>query len=112
MGKICAGINVGKRFLLCCGLEGEILACAKAGVADYSHRQASIDELVGAIESTVRGELLCPPRIAGMLLRSLNLLASGIRASEQSCANSAGTRNHLADRWMPLQQGGCSASSH
>lgn len=59
------------------GLEREILACAEAGVAGYVYCQASMDELVAAIESVVRGELLCPPRMAAILLRRLSSLASG-----------------------------------
>jgi two-component system nitrate/nitrite response regulator NarL len=59
------------------GLEQEILACAEAGVAGYVHCQASMDDLVDAIERVVRDEFLCPPRTAAMLLRHLKSLASG-----------------------------------
>jgi DNA-binding NarL/FixJ family response regulator len=56
-------------------LDREILACAEAGVAGYVHSEASTDDLVAAIESVMRGELLCPPRTAALLLRRLALLA-------------------------------------
>jgi DNA-binding NarL/FixJ family response regulator len=38
-------------------------------------RDRSIDELVAAIEAVARGELVCPPRIAAVLLRRLGVLA-------------------------------------
>jgi two-component system, NarL family, nitrate/nitrite response regulator NarL len=56
-------------------LDREILACAEAGVAGYVHSEASTDDLVAAIESVMRDELLCPPRTAALLLRRLALLA-------------------------------------
>ncbi len=59
------------------GLDREILACAEAGVAGYVHCQASMDDLVAAIESVMRGELLCAPRTAAMLLRRVASLAKG-----------------------------------
>jgi DNA-binding NarL/FixJ family response regulator len=59
------------------GGEPEILACAEAGVAGYVHFEASMDELVTAIESVMRGELLCPPRTAAILLSRLGSLARG-----------------------------------
>ena len=58
-------------------LDREILACAEAGVAGYVPCEASTDDLVAAIESVMRGELLCPPRTAALLLRRLASLAKG-----------------------------------
>lgn len=52
-------------------VAGEILACAEAGLAGYVPCDASLDELVKRIESVHRGELLCTPRIAATLFRSL-----------------------------------------
>ena len=49
--------------------EDDVLAYAEAGVAGYVPRDASLDDLVAAIESAARGELLCSPRVAGVLLR-------------------------------------------
>jgi two-component system nitrate/nitrite response regulator NarL len=51
--------------------EQEILACVDAGVAGYVSRDASLDDLVAAIESVVRGDLPVPPRIAAALFRGL-----------------------------------------
>lgn len=46
-----------------------VLDCAEAGAAGFVTANASIDELVSAIERTVAGELLCSPRMAAELLR-------------------------------------------
>ena len=52
-------------------VEGEVLACAEAGLAGYVTSDASLDELVAGIESACRGELLCTPRMAAALFRTL-----------------------------------------
>lgn len=58
-------------------VDREILACAEAGVAGYVPCDASLESLVGTIESVARGELLCSARIAGILLHRVASLASG-----------------------------------
>lgn len=55
--------------------EGEVLSCAEVGVAGYVPREGSIENLVAAVESVGRGELLCSPQVAGTLLRRLAALA-------------------------------------
>jgi len=52
-------------------VEGEILACAEAGLAGYVPCDASLDELVARVESVRRGELMCTPRMAATLFRRL-----------------------------------------
>lgn len=54
-------------------VEGEILACAEAGLAGYVPCDASLDDLVMRIESVFRGELMCTPRMAAALFRRLEL---------------------------------------
>lgn len=56
-------------------IEDEVLACAEAGVAGYVPREAGVGELVAAIESVGRGELLCSPRVAAALRERLTILA-------------------------------------
>jgi DNA-binding NarL/FixJ family response regulator len=56
-------------------VEGEVLSCAEVGVAGYVPREGSLEDLVAAVESVGRGELLCSPQIAGTLLRRLAALA-------------------------------------
>jgi DNA-binding NarL/FixJ family response regulator len=59
--------------------EREILACVDAGMAGYVSRDASIDDLVAAIESVIRGDLPVPPRIAATLFRRLGPIRKGER---------------------------------
>jgi len=56
-------------------IEDEVLACAEAGVAGFVPLQASVDELVAAIEGAARGELACSARMASVLLRHVGTLA-------------------------------------
>jgi two-component system nitrate/nitrite response regulator NarL len=55
--------------------EREILAFAEAGVAAYVTREQALDELVVTIVAVAQGEARCTPRIAGMIVRRLALLA-------------------------------------
>jgi two-component system, NarL family, nitrate/nitrite response regulator NarL len=55
--------------------ESEILAVAEAGIAGFVTLDASVDELVAAIESVARGEALCSPSVAAALIRRLASLA-------------------------------------
>lgn len=55
--------------------EGEILACAEAGVAAYVCRDASGQTLVETVMAAARGELICSPRIAASLFRRVASLA-------------------------------------
>jgi two-component system nitrate/nitrite response regulator NarL len=48
-----------------------IIACAQAGASAYVTVDASIDEVVTAIERTNAGELLCSPRVSAELFRRL-----------------------------------------
>jgi two-component system, NarL family, nitrate/nitrite response regulator NarL len=57
-------------------IEEEVIAWAEAGVAGFLFREESLEDLVAVIQSVVRGETLCPPRMAAMLLRSVTRLAS------------------------------------
>ena len=48
-------------------LEESVLACARAGICGYVARDGSVEDLVAAIASALKGELLCSPKIAGLL---------------------------------------------
>jgi DNA-binding NarL/FixJ family response regulator len=56
-------------------IEREVLACAEAGVAGYVTRDGSIEDVVAAVESAARGELLCSPRMAATLFQRVATLA-------------------------------------
>jgi two-component system, NarL family, nitrate/nitrite response regulator NarL len=61
--------------LLAFGVEdtaSDILRCAEAGAAGYVTADASIDDLVAAIERAVHEELVCSPRIAAKLFRCMS----------------------------------------
>ena len=55
--------------------ESEILAVAEAGIAGFVTSDASVAELVAAIESVARGETLCTPSVVAALMRRLAALA-------------------------------------
>lgn len=55
--------------------EREIVAIAEAGIAGFVTSDASIEELVEAVESVARGEALCSPSVAAALMRRLASLA-------------------------------------
>ncbi|HEX7241600.1 MAG TPA: response regulator transcription factor, partial [Longimicrobiaceae bacterium] len=61
--------------------EDVVLACAEAGVSGYVSRGASLDDLVGALRSVARGELVCSPHIAGSLFRRVAALSERREAS-------------------------------
>jgi DNA-binding NarL/FixJ family response regulator len=48
-------------------LAGDIIECAEAGAAGYVTADASIEDLVTAIERIAKAELVCSPRIAAQL---------------------------------------------
>jgi DNA-binding NarL/FixJ family response regulator len=64
--------------------ERAILACLEAGVSAYVFSDATLAELVEAIERTASGELLCSPRIAGALGRRVSDLACQREPSRHS----------------------------
>jgi DNA-binding NarL/FixJ family response regulator len=55
--------------------DAQVLACAESGAAAYVPAEASVEDLVVVLESAVRGELMCSPRIAAMLFKRLATLA-------------------------------------
>lgn len=56
--------------------EEEVVACAEAGAAGYLMRDGSLDDLVAIAQSVARGETVCSPRVAAILLRQVAVLAS------------------------------------
>ena len=56
--------------------EPVVLACARAGMAGFVAPDATVDELIATVRSAVRGELVCSPRTAGMLLHQLGAIAA------------------------------------
>lgn len=61
-------------------VEQTVIACAKAGIAGFVYLQGSANDIVTAVHSGLRGELVCSPRTAGMLLSRVSSLGAGIRS--------------------------------
>lgn len=51
--------------------ESEVLACAAAGIDSYVRMDAAVDELVTVVESVMRNELVCSPKVAASLYHSV-----------------------------------------
>jgi two-component system nitrate/nitrite response regulator NarL len=60
----------------------DIAAYAEAGIAGYVPCEASIDDLVATIESVIRGEAVCSPRVAGALFKRIAVLAADARPAD------------------------------
>lgn len=57
-------------------LDREVLECVQAGAAGYVTREAGLADLVDAVASAARGEMVCSSSVAGALARSLARLAA------------------------------------
>jgi two-component system, NarL family, nitrate/nitrite response regulator NarL len=58
-------------------VETDVVEAAEAGVSGYVGREASLRELVEAVECTARGESPCPPQIAALLIGRIAAAARG-----------------------------------
>jgi DNA-binding NarL/FixJ family response regulator len=63
--------------------EQDLLAFAEAGVAGYVTHDTALDSLAAIIESADRGEVPCSPRLAGILLRHIGVLAAERRPASR-----------------------------
>jgi len=68
--------------------EAEVIQLAEAGVAGYVLPDGSLDDLIIAVESAVRGELYCPPRVAFTLLRRVSAIAAELTDAGQEATHS------------------------
>ena len=64
--------------------EAEVLNCAQLGIAGFITRDASITDMLEAIEATARGEVRCSPKIAGSLFRRVAALSSRGRCTSNA----------------------------
>ena len=55
--------------------EDDVIRCAEAGVGGFLTVEASLDDLVSALAIVSRGDTLCSPWTAGVLLRRVAALA-------------------------------------
>jgi two-component system, NarL family, nitrate/nitrite response regulator NarL len=70
-------------------VDHELMACAEAGIAGYVTRDSSVDDLVTSILGALRGELVCSPRLAGLLLQRVAVLS---RTRQEPCEHRTLTR--------------------
>jgi two-component system, NarL family, nitrate/nitrite response regulator NarL len=63
--------------------DSQILACAEAGAAGYVPRDGSTEDLLATLRRTVRGEVVCSPKIAAGLLRRVAELSPCPSVHEQ-----------------------------
>jgi two-component system, NarL family, nitrate/nitrite response regulator NarL len=87
-----------------------VIACAEAGIVGYVPREGTLDDLIAAVRHAVTGETLCPPIIAGVLMRRVAMLADdrrpratrfGLTAREREVADQVAmglTNRAIADR--------------
>jgi DNA-binding NarL/FixJ family response regulator len=66
--------------------EEEVCECAEAGIAGYVARNGSKEDLIAAVESAVRGEVLCSPRVAASLFHRL---AAHVQTTKQRTPEAA-----------------------
>jgi two-component system nitrate/nitrite response regulator NarL len=71
--------------------ETQLLACVETGLAGFVTPEASLEDLIAAVESVARGELLCSPALAGALGRRVAALARA-RAEQPPAAVPLTTR--------------------
>lgn len=63
--------------------EADFLAWAEAGVSGYVDQDSSADDLAAAIRHAAKGEVLCSPRLAGLLAgRVAKLSAERVRSTD------------------------------
>ena len=59
------------------GMEDHaVLECIEAGAHGYVSRNGTVEDLTTTVESVVRGEARCPPRLAATLFRRVAALAN------------------------------------
>ncbi len=56
--------------------ETDVLHCVQLGIAGYVTRDASLADMLLAVEAAARGEVHCSPKIAGSLFRQIAALAT------------------------------------
>jgi DNA-binding NarL/FixJ family response regulator len=73
--KMCAPVRI-----LAVGIPetaSEVLACAAAGIDGYVPTDATLSDMIIAIENAVRGELACSPKVAASLYQCVSNSGAG-----------------------------------
>jgi two-component system nitrate/nitrite response regulator NarL len=64
--------------------DEDVVSWAEAGVAGLVTREATLDELLDAVEGAAAGEAVCSPAVTGALLRRVAALAGERRTGDAS----------------------------
>jgi two-component system, NarL family, nitrate/nitrite response regulator NarL len=75
--------------------DAAVIQCAEAGLAGFVGCDGSVDEIVAAVEHSLRGELVCSPRQVALLRDRLADLAI-----ERSAEGSSLTRRQREIAWL------------
>ena len=98
-------------------VESEVLACAAAGVDGYVRMDAGVEDLAMIIDSLMRGELLCSPRVAASLYQTV--AAAGVEPGGASLTSreleivelvNQGLSNKEISRQLQIET--CTAKNH
>jgi DNA-binding NarL/FixJ family response regulator len=63
------------------GDEEGILSCAEAGLAGFVGNDGTTQDLISVVDCSIRGELLCSPRVAAILFNRIASLSKHGRAA-------------------------------
>lgn len=72
--------------------ESALLACAQAGMSGFIQPNAGAREVSKAVQSAMRGELICTPKMAGILLNRIRMMGSA--SAEQPGSDALTQREH------------------
>ncbi|MGC2776549.1 MAG: response regulator transcription factor, partial [Bradyrhizobium sp.] len=84
-------------------IDQEVIACAEAGISAYVPREGSTEDLVAAVHQAMRGELVCPPRVAALLFGRVATLSA-----EQTAPIDDGALTQREQEIIPLIERGLS----
>jgi two-component system nitrate/nitrite response regulator NarL len=85
------------------GSEAEVLNCAEIGISGFVTHEASIAEMLSAVEAAARGEVHCSPKIAGSLFRRIAALST-----ERATGNGPAALTARESQILKLMQQGMS----
>ena len=64
-------------------VENDLIACAKAGIVGFVSREGSAEDVIAAVQSALRGELVCSPRMTALLFSRIGALSTKIGAKAE-----------------------------
>jgi DNA-binding NarL/FixJ family response regulator len=95
---------------------GDVLACAAAGVDGYVAIDATVEDMLSAVEAVIRGELFCSPEVAASLYqcigapRSTNAAPLTMRELQVADLMDRGLPNKEIARHLGVEP--CTAKNH